>query len=195
MNQITPRSHSATASLAAVLADPRLAAEVAAQLETVTITTKGGKKATGALAKPARKGPAILLIHEWWGLNDQIKAVAAEFASQGYLALACDVYDGKVTNDPGKAGAFMEALDPAKATDILTSWADWLRKSPDGNGKLATIGWCMGGGSLLSLSILLLSLSPSLPSAWEETLDGPTPPSRRLLPEIPPELAQTSESY
>jgi len=153
MNQITPRSHSAALSLAAVLADPRLAAEVAAQLETVTIATKGGRKATGALAKPARKGPAILLIHEWWGLNDQIKAVAAEFASQGYLALACDVYEGKVTNDPGKAGAFMEALDAAKAMDTLTSWADWLRKSPDGNGKLATIGWCMGGGLSLSCSV------------------------------------------
>src|ERR1700685_1660711 len=95
MNQITPRSHSSATSLAAVLADPRLAAGVAGQPETVTATTKGGRKATAALAKPARKGPAILLIHEWWGLNDQIKAVAAEFASQGYLALACGVYEGK----------------------------------------------------------------------------------------------------
>ncbi len=153
MNQFVPSAQLPAASLAAVLADPERTAEVAAQLETVTMTTKGGKKTKGALARPAKKGPAILLIHEWWGLNDQIKAVAAEFAQHGYLALACDVYDGKHTTDAGKAGALMEALDPAHALDIMTSWADWLRKSPDGNGKLGTIGWCMGGGLSLSCSV------------------------------------------
>ena len=139
--------------LAAVLADPRLAAAEAAALETVTIATPSGRQAKGALAKPARKGPAILLIHEWWGLNDQIKSVAAEFANQGYLALACDLYEGTVTTDPGKAGALMEALDQAKARETLTAWVNWLRKHPDGNGKVATIGWCMGGGLSLASSI------------------------------------------
>ena len=139
--------------LAAVLADPRLAAAEAAALETVTISTPSGRQAKGALAKPARKGPAILLIHEWWGLNDQIKSVAAEFANQGYLALACDLYEGMVTTDPGKAGALMEALDQAKARETLTAWVNWLRKHPDGNGKVATIGWCMGGGFSLAASI------------------------------------------
>ena len=139
--------------LAAVLADPRLAAVEAAALETVTIATPSGRQAKGALAKPARKGPAILLIHEWWGLNDQIKSVAAEFANQGYLALACDLYERTVTTDPGKAGALMEALDQAKARETLTAWVNWLRKHPDGNGKVATIGWCMGGGLSLAASI------------------------------------------
>ena len=139
--------------LAAVLADPRLAAAEAAALETVTISTPSGRQAKGALAKPARKGPAILLIHEWWGLNDQIKSVAAEFANKGYLALACDLYEGTVTTDPGKAGALMEALDQAKARETLTAWVNWLRKHPDGNGKVATIGWCMGGGFSLAASI------------------------------------------
>jgi len=139
--------------LAAVLADPRLAAAEAAALETVTISTPSGRQAKGALAKPGRKGPAVLLIHEWWGLNDQIKSVAAEFANQGYLALACDLYEGTVTTDPGKAGALMEALDQAKARETLTAWVNWLRKHPDGNGKVATIGWCMGGGLSLAASI------------------------------------------
>ncbi|HEX4569538.1 MAG TPA: dienelactone hydrolase family protein [Dongiaceae bacterium] len=139
--------------LAAVLADPKLAAAEAAALETVTIATPSGRQAKGALAKPARKGPAILLIHEWWGLNDQIKSVAAEFANQGYLALACDLYEGTVTTDPGKASALMEALDQAKARETLTAWVNWLRKHPDGNGKVATIGWCMGGGLSLAASI------------------------------------------
>ncbi len=139
--------------LAAVLADPKLAAAEAAGLQTVTVTTKSGRAAKGALAKPGRKGPAILLIHEWWGLNDQIKAVAAELAHQGYLALACDLYDGVVTTDAGKAGALMESLDQAKARETLTAWVEWLRKHPDGNGKVATIGWCMGGGLSLAASI------------------------------------------
>src|SRR6266478_4650712 len=144
----------ATASqLAAILADPKLAASTAAQLETVTITTKGGRRVSGALAKPGRKGPAVLLIHEWWGLNDQIKSVAAELATHGYLALACDLYNGQITTDAGKAGALMEAVEPDEATDIMTAWIEWLRKSPDGNGKVATIGWCMGGGMSLMASI------------------------------------------
>ena len=139
--------------LAAVLADPKLTAAEAAALETVTISTPSGRRVKGALAKPGRKAPAVLLIHEWWGLNDQIKAVAAELANQGYLALACDLYDGVVTTDPGKAGALMEAVDQAKARETLTAWVDWLRKSPDGNGKVATLGWCMGGGFSLAASI------------------------------------------
>jgi carboxymethylenebutenolidase len=139
--------------LAAVLADPKLTAAEAAALETVTISTPSGRQVKGALAKPGRKASAVLLIHEWWGLNDQIKAVAAELANQGYLALACDLYDGMVTTDPGKAGALMEAVDQAKARETLTTWVEWLRKTPDGNGKVATLGWCMGGGFSLAASI------------------------------------------
>ena len=153
MIELERQALAAASHLAAILADPRLAASAAAQLETVTITTKGGKHVKGALAKPARKGPAILLIHEWWGLNEQIKAVAAELAGQGYLALACDLYKGQITTDAGKAGALMEAVKPEEATDTMTAWIDWLRKSPDGNGKVATIGWCMGGGMSLMASI------------------------------------------
>jgi len=153
MIEIERRALELARPLAAVLADPRLAAAEAAALESVIIATSSGRKVGGAFAKPAGKGPAILLIHEWWGLNDQIKAVAAEFASQGYLALACDLYEGKVTTDPGKAGAMMEALDQAKAREALVAWIEWLRKHPDGNGKVATIGWCMGGGLSLAASI------------------------------------------
>jgi carboxymethylenebutenolidase len=139
--------------LAAVLADPKLTAAEAAALETVTISTPSGRQVKGALAKPGRKAPAILLIHEWWGLNDQIKAVAAELANQGFLALACDLYDGVVTTDPANAGALMEALDQAKARETLVAWVEWLRKNPESTGKVATLGWCMGGGFSLAASI------------------------------------------
>jgi carboxymethylenebutenolidase len=153
MIDIERRALLAALPLAVVLADPKLAAAAAAELETVTITTKAGRKVSGALAKPGRKAPAILLIHEWWGLNDQIKSVAAEFANQGYLALACDLYGGQVAKDPGTAQNLMEKLDPSQAVDTLTAWVDWLRTNPDGDGKVATIGWCMGGGWSLAASV------------------------------------------
>ena len=114
-----------------------------------------GKECSAFYVEPAAgsQAPGIVVIQEWWGLNDQIKSVAAELADQGYVALAADLYDGKVTTDPGQAQALMEAMDPAKATDILASWIDWLKGHGGGNGKIATIGWCFGGGWSLNASL------------------------------------------
>lgn len=140
-------------SLAAVLADPKLAAAAAAGTEAVTITTKDGREVSGALAAPAETpAPAVLLIHEWWGLNDQIKAMAAEFAEAGYLALAVDLYGGQVAGSPDEAKALMGAVEEAKATDTLVSWIDWLKGHEDSTGKVGTVGWCFGGGWSLAAS-------------------------------------------
>ena len=141
-------------SLAAILADPILARAAAMGLETTSITTAGGRTVSGALALPsAAKAPAIALVHEWWGLNDQIKAVAAEFAKQGYVALAVDLFDGKVATTAAEAQAQMQAMNQGQAGDALASWIDWLRRDQRGNGKVATIGWCFGGGWSLNGSL------------------------------------------
>ncbi|SMF63421.1 carboxymethylenebutenolidase [Tistlia consotensis] len=141
-------------SLAAVLADPELAAAAAAGTETVTLTTEGGRKVSAALAVPARTpAPAVLLVHEWWGLNDQIKSMAAECAREGYLALAVDLYGGRVADTAEGAQALMGAVDAAAATDTLKSWIDWLRREPRSTGKVGTIGWCFGGGWSLNASL------------------------------------------
>jgi carboxymethylenebutenolidase len=133
--------------LAAILADPRLAALAAETTESVSITSKGGEKVSGAIALPsAQPAPAVLLIHEWWGLNDEIKTMAAEFAKEGYVALAADLYGGSVAANPQEAQALMQSVEPGKATDTLVSWVEWLRANPAVNGKVATIGWCFGGG-------------------------------------------------
>ncbi len=142
--------------LAAILADPVLARAAAGTLETVTITTAGGRKVSGALGLPAKTpAPAMLLIHEWWGLNDQIKTMAAEFAREGYVALALDMYGGQLApaGDREAAQKLMQALDPAAGIDIATAWAGWLRKHAKANGKLATVGWCFGGAWSLNTSI------------------------------------------
>src|SRR5579875_3290919 len=148
------KSLAAGVPLATILADPVLARAVAAGLETVTITTEGGRKVSGALALPAKtKAPAVLLIHEWWGLNDQIKSVAAELAKHGYVALAVDLFGGKVTTNADEGKALIAAMDPKAAIDILASWIDWLKKYPKADGKIATIGWCFGGGWSLNASL------------------------------------------
>lgn len=140
--------------LAAVLADPKLARAAAAGLQDVSITTAGGKRVRAALALPqTTPASAVLLVHEWWGLNDQIKAVAAELAKQGYVALAVDLYGGKVADTPEGAQALMKQVDGAVATDTLVSWIGWLRANDKVSGKIATIGWCFGGGWSLNASI------------------------------------------
>lgn len=146
----------ASVPLATILADPMLARAVAAGLETVSITTAGGRKVSAALALPAKTpASAILLVHEWWGLNDQIKSVAAEFAKEGYAALGVDLFGGKVAKSSDEAQSLTKgvASDPKAALDTLTSWIDWLKKNPKGNGKVATIGWCFGGGWSLNASL------------------------------------------
>ena len=144
----------AATSLAAVLADPRLAKAAADGLETVSLTTKDGRSVKAALAMPAAlPAPAVLLVHEWWGLNDQIKAVAAELAKEGYIALAVDLYDEKVASQPEDARAYMQAVDPGQAGDTLQSWVAWLRAHDAVAGKIGTVGWCFGGGWSLNASI------------------------------------------
>ena len=150
------RGISAAVPLAAVLADPMLAAAAAGTLQSVSVTTEDGRKVTGSLALPAETpAAAVLLIHEWWGLNDQIKSVAAEFAEEGYVALALDLYDGRVATagDRDAARAYMQAVDPALATGTVTAWVDWLKRHQKSTRKVGTVGWCFGGGWSLATSL------------------------------------------
>jgi len=143
----------ATLPLAVVLADPRLARAAANGLETVSITTASGHTARAVLATPkTTPAPAVLLVHEWWGLNDQIKAVASDLAREGFLALAVDLYDGKVATSPDDARAYVQAVDRARATEALVAWVEWLRAHEHGNGRVGTVGWCFGGGWSLDVS-------------------------------------------
>jgi len=140
--------------LASILADPVLAAQAAAGLEEVEITTEGGRKAHGALAIPAKlPAPAIITIHEWWGLNDQIKATTAEYAKEGYLALALDLYGGEVATTRKRASELTRAMDAEAGKDIVAGWAEWLRGHRDCSGSVGTVGWCFGGGWSLQTAI------------------------------------------
>lgn len=133
--------------LAQVLADPKLAAAAAHGLMPVTTTTEGGKTVNAVLALPDTKpAPGVILIHEWWGLNDQVKAVAAEFAQQGYAALAIDLYDGNVATTQADARKYMGQVQAPEAVQTLQAWVGWLEGRDDTTDKIGTVGWCFGGG-------------------------------------------------
>lgn len=103
----------------------------------------GGKTASGYLAESEGAKGAIVVIQEWWGLNDQIKGVADRFAAAGYTALAPDFYEGRVTTDADEANHWMGGLDWVGATEVEVRGAlQYLKQSHD---KAAVMGFCMGG--------------------------------------------------
>jgi carboxymethylenebutenolidase len=116
-----------------------------------------GSTTDGYLAKPASgRGPGVLVIQEWWGLNDNIKDIAERFAHEGYLALAPDLYHGKVTAEPDEAGKIMMELKMEQAAKDLAGAVDYLRNHEHGSGKVGTVGFCMGG----RLSLFISTLKP-----------------------------------
>lgn len=142
--------------LSAILADPAKAQAQAAATATMTINTNAGRPVTAALARPAggAHAPAVMLVHEWWGLNDQIKSMAVELSRLGFLALAVDLFQGRVATNPDDARALSQAVKPPEAADTLTAWAQWLLNHPEGNRKVGALGWCFGGGWALHAATL-----------------------------------------
>lgn len=120
---------------------------------TATELKVGDGTAVAYVAKPksAPKG-AVLVIHEYWGLNDWVKHMADELAGQGYLALAIDLYKGKVATEPKEAMALMGARDEKWGDAVEEAGVEWLKTNAPG-AKVATIGWCMGGGESLNSSL------------------------------------------
>ncbi len=110
-----------------------------------------GVAAKGYLAMSGHGRPGIIVIQEWWGLNDQICGVADRFARAGYNALAPDLYQGKVTTTPDEANHLMTGLDFPDAThENLRGAALELKKQSD---KVAVIGFCMGGALTIAAAV------------------------------------------
>jgi len=141
-----------TGALLALAAGPARAA-----VKTSDITFKSGtEEAKGFLAEPEGKGPfpGVVVIQEWWGLTGWIKENAKRLAEQGYVALAPDLYRGKVATDPTMARRLMSGLPPDRAVRDLKRAVDALaaRDNVD-KSRLGSIGWCMGGGYSLHLAL------------------------------------------
>lgn len=110
-----------------------------------------GSTANGYLAGD---GPGIVVIQEWWGLNDQIRGVCDDFAGEGFTALAPDFYHGKVTAEPDEAGKLMMALDIDRTAKAARGAAAFLAGQT--GGRVGVIGFCMGG----QLALLAGTVAP-----------------------------------
>jgi carboxymethylenebutenolidase len=124
--------------------------------------TSGKDSVSAYLSIPSGKGPfpAIIVIHEWWGLNDWVKESARQLSSEGYVTLAVDLYRGKVASDPELAHELMRGLPEDRAARDLVSAAAYLKTRTEVNQKkIGSIGWCMGGGYSLAAALNIPDLS------------------------------------
>lgn len=121
------------------------------------VTYKSGDETVhGILYTPEGKGPfpGIVVIHEWWGLNDWVKEQASKLADQGYEALAIDLYRGKVATTPNEAHEFMGGVPRERAKRDLKAAFDFLGSENNvQKNHIGAIGWCMGGGYAVDLAL------------------------------------------
>ncbi|HEX8814417.1 MAG TPA: dienelactone hydrolase family protein [Terriglobales bacterium] len=116
----------------------------------------GDETVQGALYIPDGKGPfpAIVVIHEWWGLNDWVKDQASKLADQGYVALAIDLYRGKVATTPEQAHEIMRGVPEDRALRDLQAAVMYLQAQANvKKDNIGSIGWCMGGGYSLDVAL------------------------------------------
>lgn len=115
-----------------------------------------GGKGSGYLVEPEGKGrhPGLIVIQEWWGLNDWVRDQAERYAKEGYVALAPDLYRGKIAKTPDEAHELMRGMPEDRAMADLKAAFRYLadRKDVDAS-RIGVIGWCMGGGFALDLAL------------------------------------------
>lgn len=123
-------------------------------LEIKTDSVNYFENTSGYLAEPIQKGnfPGVILIHEWWGLNDNIKGMARGLASHGYIALAVDLYAGQVATTSDGARKLLLTFDEQKAMQNIDA-AEYTLKQKYHATKIGTIGWCFGGSQSLNYAL------------------------------------------
>lgn len=137
-----------------------LKTDAAPALHGQMVDLAGGKAYLSLPSNAKAPLPAVIVIHEWWGLNDHIKHWADRLAADGYAALAVDIYEGKTATTPDEAMKSMQAVDQKRATEIMLAANDFLAKDPRVLAKKrGSIGWCFGGGQSLQLALAAPDLS------------------------------------
>ena len=113
-----------------------------------------GNRAHGYLAVPeSGSGPGVIVIQEWWGLDDHLAEVTDRLAAEGFLALAPDLFGGSVAHDSDTAGRLMSELPVDRAARDLGGAVDFLlAHDAVTSDKLGAVGFCMGGGFVLLLA-------------------------------------------
>ncbi len=136
--------------------------------EMISVSTKvvqyksGSDTVSAYLAISEGKGPfpALVVIHEWWGLNDWVKENVQKFTEKGYVALAVDLYRGRTTADAEHAHELMRGLPEDQAIRDLKSAVEYLKSRPNvKKNRIGSIGWCMGGGYSLQAALNIPDLA------------------------------------
>lgn len=105
-----------------------------------------GHTCNGYLALPKGRGPAVVVIQEWWGLVPHIEDVCNRFAAEGFVAIAPDLYHGKTTTSPDEAGKLLMELDVERAEKEIAGAASYALQRPECSSKnFGVVGFCMGG--------------------------------------------------
>jgi carboxymethylenebutenolidase len=120
-----------------------------------------GRTARGYLAEPEGEGPGVVVLGEWWGLDDDVRRIVDSFAQEGFVALAPDLYGGKTTEEPDEAQKQMMAMNMAEAEKEMRGAVEYVLEHPKCNGTVGSVGFCVGGG----LSIWAASANPKIGAA------------------------------
>lgn len=130
------------------------------------VTYLSGKDTvTGWLSLPSGDGPhpAVIVIHEWWGLTPWVKENAEKLAAEGYAALAIDLYRGAVAGSADEAHQLMRGVPEDRAARDLMAAFSWLRSRKDVDGaRIGSVGWCMGGGYSLQAAVSIPELAAAV---------------------------------
>lgn len=146
-------------------------------LQNVTFASNGNE-AHGYLAvPPSGSGPGIIVVQEWWGLTDHIAGIADRLAAEGFVALAPDLFGGRVAHDTDEAGQLMADMPVDRSARDLAGAVDFLLAHPAvTSGTVGAVGFCMGGGFVLALAaqqgervsaaVPFYGVGPAVPSAF-----------------------------
>jgi carboxymethylenebutenolidase len=119
----------------------------------------------GEIAEPSgsNKVGCVVLIQEWWGINDHVKNLVDRLANEGFVVLAPDLYHGKITKDAGEAGKLMNELDKAAAIKEIGAAVQHLKEHPRSSGKIGVTGFCMGGALSFASATKIPGLAAVVP--------------------------------
>lgn len=131
----------------------------------MTVRIRIAEGIDGELAVPEMPGaaPGLIVVMEWHGLNDGIRKLCDRFAAEGFVALAPDLYHGEVATDDARAGELMQAMSTRGAMEDIALGMATLRASPQSNGKIGIVGFCMGGAMAFAAAVAVDGLSCAVP--------------------------------
>jgi carboxymethylenebutenolidase len=131
----------------------------------IDFDSRNGDHVQGEIREPGGTGkaPGLIVIQEWWGVNDHVRSLVDRFAAEGFLTLAPDLYRGKTTKDPAEASKLMQALDWKVAIEDVAGAVAYLERHPRFGGKVGITGFCMGGAVALASGAAIPSLAAVVP--------------------------------